>query len=193
MLSNIGLYLVQTVFNLYLLAVLLRFLLQLARADFYNPLSQFLVRITNPVLKPLRRLIPGLLGVDMAALVLALLVQMLGMALSYLVLGYAPPNPGMLLVWSVIGCVAMVVNIYFIGILVGIILSWVAAGSYNPMVLLIHQLTEPVLAPFRKLLPPMGGLDLSPILVFLVINVIRIILRHLAGSVGLPPMLVLGL
>jgi YggT family protein len=103
------------------------------------------------------------------------------------------PNPLLLLIWSALGIVAMVVNIYFIAILASIVLSWVAPGSYNPTVVLIHQLTEPVMAPFRKLLPPMGGLDLSPILVFLLINVVQIVLRHLAAGIGLPHQLVLGL
>jgi YggT family protein len=193
MFSEIGNLLIQTVCNLYLLAVLLRFLLQLARADFYNPVSQFVVRVTNPAVKPLRRVIPGFRGIDFASLVLALLVQAVALALIFLVFGAGIPNPLLLLVWAAIGVVAMIVNIYFIAILASIVLSWVASGSYNPAVILIHQLTEPVMAPFRKLLPPLGGLDLSPILVFLLINVVQIVLRHLAASVGLSARLVLGL
>jgi len=193
MFSEIGNLLIQTIFNLYLLAVLLRFLLQLARADFYNPVSQFVVKVTNPAVKPLRRFIPGVLGIDFASLVLALLVQMVALALIFLIFGAGIPNPLLLLIWAVIGVVAMIVNIYFIAILASIVLSWVAGGSYNPTIMLIHQLTEPVMAPFRKLLPPLGGLDLSPILVFLLINVVQIMLRHLAASVGLSSKLVLGL
>jgi YggT family protein len=195
-LSDIGqlfLQLLQTILNLYLAAVLLRLLLQLVRADFYNPLSQFLVRITNPLLKPLRKVVPGLLGIDFAAVVLALLVQIITFALLFSLFGASIPPIGALLVWSVIAVVAMVVNIYFVAILVGIILSWVAPQSYHPAVILIHQLTEPVMAPFRRLLPPLGGLDLSPILVFLVINVVRVVLRHLAAATSLPTALVLGL
>lgn len=193
MFSEIGNLLIQTFFNLFLIAVLLRFLLQIARADFYNPISQFLVKATNPLLKPLRRVIPGVLGVDLASIVLAILVEMAIIAAVLLVLGFGPPGPLVLLVWSVIGCVAMVVNIYYIAILASIILSWVAMGSYNPTIVLINQLAEPVLAPFRKLIPPIGGLDLSPILVFLAINVVQIVLRHVAAMVGLPARLILGL
>ena len=193
MFSEIGNLLIQTFFNLFLVAVLLRFLLQIARADFYNPISQFLVRATNPLLKPLRRVIPGVLGIDMASLVLALLVEMATIALIFVVFGVGVPGLLLLLIWSVIGCVAMVVNIYYIAILASIILSWVAMGSYNPTIMLVNQLAEPVLAPFRKLLPPIGGLDLSPILVFLAINVVQIMLRHFAAMVGLPARFVLGL
>lgn len=193
MFSEIGNLVIQTVFNLFLLAVLLRLLLQQARADFYNPISQFLVKVTNPLLKPLRRLIPGALGIDMAAVVLALLVQMVALTLIFLVYGAGFPPPGRLFIWSVIAVVAMIVNIYFIAVLVGIVLSWVAPQSHNAIVMLIHQLTEPVMAPFRRLLPPIGGLDLSPILLFLVINVVQVVLRHMAQNTGLPPQLVLGL
>lgn len=193
MLSEIGGYLIQAICNLFLIAVLLRFLLQVARADFYNPVSQFLVRVTNPLLKPMRKIIPGLMGVDIAALVLALLVEMVTFAVLFLLFGNGVPNPLLLLIWSVIGCVAMIVNIYYMAILGSIILSWVAMGSYNPTIVLINQLTEPVLAPFRKLLPPLGGLDLSPILVFLAINVVQIMLRHFAAMTGLPGRLILGL
>lgn len=193
MFSEIGIYLIVAIGNLYLTAVLLRFLLQIARADFYNPISQFLVRITNPVLKPLRKIIPGLLGIDFASIVLALLVQILTFVVIFLLFSGGIPGPLQLLLWAIVGVLAMIVNIYYIAVLGSIILSWVAMGSYNPTVVLINQLAEPVLTPFRKLLPPLGGLDLSPILVFLAINVVQIVLRHLAGMVGLPGQLVLGL
>lgn len=193
MFSEIGNLFIQTFFNLFLIAVLLRFLLQIARADFYNPISQFLVKVTNPVLKPLRRVIPGALGIDFASIVLALIVEMITIAAILLVFGFRPPGPVVLLVWSVLGCIAMVVNIYYIAILASIILSWVAMGSYNPTIVLVNQLAEPVLAPFRKLLPPIGGLDLSPILVFLAINVVQIILRHFGAMLGVPGRLLLGL
>ena len=192
-LLDIGNLLVHTLFNLFLIAVLLRLLLQFARADFYNPVSQFLVKVTKPFLQPLRRIIPGLLGIDMAAVVLAILAQMLAITLLLFMNGFGFANPLALILWSVIGCVGVIVNIYFFSILASIILSWVAPGSYNPFVLLLHQLTEPVMAPFRKLLPSMGGLDLSPILVFLLINVVQILLKHTAFAVGLHPSLVIGI
>src|SRR5690606_34439577 len=108
-------------------------------------------------------------------------------------IGYRVPNIGLLLLWSVLGCIGMVLSIYFVAILASIILSWVAPGSYHPAAQLLHQLVEPVMAPFRKLLPAIGGLDLSPILVFLMINVIQVLLRHGAAAVGLPTQLVFGL
>ena len=191
--NEIFVYLIQTVLSLFLLAVLLRFLLQLVRADFYNPISQFLVKVTNPLVLPLRKVIPGLGGFDMASLLLALLLQMAGIALIYLINGHGLPNIVLLLVWSVLGIVGLLVNIYFFALLAMIILSWVAPGSKNPALFLLFQITEPVMAPFRKALPSMGGLDFSPILVFILINVIQIALRHMAAGVGLHPALVIGI
>ena len=186
-------YLVQTLLSVYLVTMLLRFLLQLVRADFYNPISQFIVRVTNPLVIPLRRVIPGLAGIDMASLLLAILLQLAAIVALLVINGLAPPNAFLLLAWSVLGVLGLLVNIYFFALLAMIILSWVAAGSRHPAIYLLYQITEPVMAPFRKVLPPMGGLDLSPILVFVLINIIQIALRHLAQGVGLHPALVMGI
>ncbi|WP_116368401.1 YggT family protein [Parahaliea mediterranea] len=192
-LNEILVYLLQTALSLYLVAMLLRFLLQLVRADFYNPISQFLVKVTNPLVVPLRRILPGFGGIDLASLVLALVLQVLGIVVMLWLYGLAIPNVAVLLVWAVLGLVALLVNLYFFALLAVIILSWVAPGSNNPALYLLYQLTEPVMAPFRKMLPAMGGLDFSPILVFIVINVLQIALRHIATGVGLHPALVIGL
>lgn len=192
-LNEISGYLVQTVISLYLLAMLLRFLLQLVRADFYNPICQFLARITNPVVLPLRRVIPGVGGIDLSSLLLALLLQILGIVFMLWLNGLGAPNLGVLLIWGGLGLFGLVVNVYFFALLAVIILSWIAPGSHNPALHLLYQLTEPVMAPFRKVLPPMGGLDFSPILVFVLINVVQIALRHMAAGVGLHPALVIGL
>ncbi len=192
-LNEIFVYLVQTFLSLYLVAMLLRFLLQLVRADFYNPISQFLVKITNPLVVPLRKLVPGFAGMDMASLLLALALQLAGIVVLLMMHGLALPGIVLLLLWSVLGVIGLLVNIYFFALLAMIILSWVAPGSRHPAIYLLHQITEPVMAPVRKLLPPMGGLDFSPILVFILINVIQIFLRNLANGIGLHPALVIGL
>ena len=190
-LIEIAVYLINTLMSLYLIIVILRFLLQVARADFYNPISQFVVKVTNPLVKPLRRIIPGFAGLDMATLLLALIIQFLTIYLLYLLLAGVLPNPFNVLVWSLIGVTATIVKIYFFSILVSIIFSWVAPGSQHPALVLLHQLNEPVMAPVRKILPPMGGLDLSPILIFIIINVFDILLRHAAMATGLPGKLLL--
>ena len=159
--NEIFIYLVQTALTLYMLAMLLRFLLQLVRADFYNPIGQFLVKVTNPLVIPLRKVIPGIGGLDLASLLLALLLQMLSIIVLMALYGLGLPNPVLLLLWSALGLVGLLVNIYFFALLAMIILSWLAPGSGNPAVFLLYQITEPVMAPFRKLLPAMGGMDFS--------------------------------
>jgi YggT family protein len=181
-LNEIFTYLIQTVLTLYMMAMLLRFVLQLVRADFYNPVSQFLVKITNPLVIPLRKIIPGLGGLDIASLLLTLILQCLAIVLLMALYGLGMPNIGLLLVWSLLGVTGLMVNVYFF-----------APGSSNPAVYLLYQITEPVMAPFRKLLPSAGGMDFSPILVFILINIIQIALRHMAAGVGLHPALVIGL
>jgi YggT family protein len=182
--NEIFAYVVQTFLSLYLIAMLLRFLLQIVRADFYNPICQFLVKVTNPLVIPLRRVVPAVAGIDLASLLLAFLLQLACIAaLVFIKLGGFPPI-GILLIGGVLGVIALLVNIYFFALLATIILSWVAAGSRHPAIYLLHQITEPVMAPFRKVLPNMGGLDFSPILVFILINIIQIALRHMAAAAG---------
>jgi YggT family protein len=178
------LYLIQTVFSLYLIAMLLRFVLQLVRADFYNPISQFVVKITNPLVIPARKIIPGYAGLDLASLSLAILLQIVAIAVIFLIRFGGIPAPTLLLVGGVLGVVALLVQMYFFALLAMIILSWVAQGSRHPAIHLLYQITEPVMAPVRKLLPPMGGLDFSPILVFVLINIVKIVIGHMAAAVG---------
>ena len=186
-------YIVQTLGSLYLLIVLLRFILQLVRADFYNPLSQFVVRATQPLVRPLRRLIPGLAGLDLASLILAIIVQLLLMALTLLLMGYGADImslAGQLLIWSIIGVTSLFIKVFFFALIVSVILSWVAPGSYNPGAQLVNQLCEPVLAPFRKLIPNLGGLDISPIFAFIALNLIdMLVIGNLAAMTGLPQQL----
>lgn len=192
--SMAGIYLVQSVVSFYTLIVFLRFLLQLSRADFYNPVSQFVVKATAPVLNPLRRIIPGWGGLDIASLVLILVLQVSQLIAVILMMGYALPNIGLLVAWSVVGLFGLVLNFYFWAILIQVILSWVAPMSHNPAVSLIYQVTEPVMGYARKLIPPMGGMDFSPIIVFMVIQLLKIlVLGSLIQSLGVPQQLILGL
>lgn len=172
--------------GLLILALLLRFLLQASRADFYNPVSQALVKLTAPVLNPVRRLIPTWRNVDLATLVVALVCNTLFTALMIFAAGYVLPNIGILVSWSFLGLVAFILNIYFWGLLVSIIASWVAPFSGNPALLLVQQLLEPIQWRFRKIIPPMGGLDFSPIFIFLAIQVVQImVVENLSRGLGL--------
>ncbi|WP_394235221.1 YggT family protein [Pseudomonas anguilliseptica] len=185
-LNTAAVYILQTIGSLYLLIVLLRFILQLVRADFYNPVSQFIVRATHPLLKPLRKIIPSLAGLDLASLVLAIVVQLVLMALTLMLLGYGLDDPLQLLVWSIIGVTALFLKVFFFALIISVILSWVAQGSHNPTAMLINQICEPLLSPIRRILPSMGGLDLSPIVAFLILNLIdMLVIRNLAIMTGM--------
>ncbi|MGB0764398.1 MAG: YggT family protein [Luminiphilus sp.] len=192
-LNEIAAFLVETAASLYLILVVVRGMLQAARADFYNPISQFVARLTNPPLQALHRIIPIRSRVDPAVLVLALAVQAIAIVTTLLLAGFALPGPVTILVWSLIGVAGLVVNTYLVALIVMIVVSWVAPGTRHPAVLLTYQITEPVMAPVRSMLPAAGGLDFSPILVFIAINVIQIALRHMAAAAGLPLQLVIGI
>ncbi|MFT3929367.1 MAG: YggT family protein [Spongiibacteraceae bacterium] len=185
---------INTLGGLYLTAIILRFLLQLARADFYNPISQALVRITNPAIKPLRRFIPGFFGIDIASLVLAILVKLaMILVLFFVQRGDFNVSVAAALLVAALSVFVTIFNIYFVAMIATIILSWVAPGSYHPAAVLIHQVVEPVMAPFRKILPPMGGIDFSPMIAFLALNVVKILFTGLALQIGLHPQSFLGL
>ncbi len=192
-LNEIAGYLVETAASLYLILIILRGMLQTARADIYNPISQFVVRATNGPLTLLHRVIPNMRRVDPALWLLALLIQAVAISATLLLAGFGLPNILLLLVWSAIGVIGLLVNAYLIAMVIMIVVSWVAPGSRHPAIVLTYQVTEPVMAPVRRMLPDMGGLDFSPILVFIVINIIQIALRHMAAAVGLPLQLVIGI
>ncbi|EPA97151.1 YggT family protein [Pseudomonas umsongensis] len=171
-LNDAAIFVIQTLGSLYLLIVLLRFILQLVRANFYNPLCQFAVKATQPLLKPLRRVIPSMFGLDMSSLVLALIVQMVLFAVILLLSGYSV-DVLFLAPWALIGIFALFLKILFWAMIISVILSWVAPGSHNPGAELVQQITEPVLAPFRRIIPNLGGLDISPIFAFIALQLLQ--------------------
>jgi YggT family protein len=187
MLADIVITILAIATTFYMTVVLLRFLLQLARADFYNPITQFVVKATNPPLRPLRRIIPGWGGIDGAALVLAVIIQAIAFFLILVALNGGIPamNPLTLLVWAVLNVLSLIVKIYFWSVIAVVVVSWIAPQSGHPAIQLVAQLTEPVMSPVRKVMPSMGGLDLSPIIVFLILNVISVVIDHMKVAAGL--------
>ena len=191
--SQASLLLINTIGGFFLLVVILRFLLQLVRADFYNPLSQFIVKATNPVLIPLRRIIPGFAGLDVASLILAYAIQVGVMAVIFW-LSFAFIPWGNILLWAPLALVSLLLNIYFWGLIIMVVASWIAPNSYNPALILINQILEPVMRPIRNLLPNLGGIDFSPIAIFLAIQMIEIlVLGPIAQALNLPRGLVMVL
>ncbi|MCK7552730.1 MULTISPECIES: YggT family protein [Marinobacter] len=187
MLADILITILLIASTFYMTIVLLRFLLQLARADFYNPISQFAVKATNPLLRPLRRFIPGWGGIDGAALVLAVLIQALALFLILVAMNGGIPgiNPLTLLVWAVLNVLDLIVKIYFWSVIAVVVVSWIAPGSHHPAIQLVAQITEPVMRPVRNIMPSMGGLDLSPIIVFLILNVVSVVIDHMKVAAGM--------
>ena len=173
-------FLIQTVFGFYILAVMLRFLLQWVRADFYNPLVQFLVRITNPPLLPLRRIIPGYRGLDLAAVVLAFVLQLIEVLLVALLFGRAL-GVGSLLLLTVMELLKLLINIYLWGVIIQVVLSWVNPDPYHPAARVLAQLTAPLLRPARRWLPPISGVDLSPMLVVVALIFVSLLLQDFLG------------
>jgi YggT family protein len=180
--GSIGSLLVSTMGTLFMMAVLLRFLLQISRADFYNPITQMVVRVTDPGVQLFRRFIPGFKGVDFATLVFAMLVQCTLICVLILIAGFELPSVGLVMTWAVGGIINFILDIYFWALLVSIVSSFIAPFSEHPALVLVRQLTEPIMAPFRRLLPSMGGLDLSPIFVFLAIQILKILLVTPMGA-----------
>lgn len=185
-LAQPAIFLVQVLFGLYATLVVLRFLLQLMRADFYNPLSQFIVKATKPLLNPLRRVIPGVSGMDIASLVLAWAVVAVEQ-LAILALSGAGLQISAAALLAIPELISLVINIFLFAILIQVIVSWINPGSHNPAISLIISLTEPLLAPVRRRMPDMGGLDLSPMVVMLGLVVLEMLLvppiKDLIGQV----------
>ncbi|NEX18830.1 YggT family protein [Thiorhodococcus mannitoliphagus] len=174
-LLNPVIFLIQTLFGLYIAVVAIRFLLQWARADFYNPISQFVVKVTSPVLRPMRRVIPGYGGMDLAALVLAWLLSALELAILIMLIG-ADRSPFGALGWAIPSLAELFINIFLFAVLIRVILSWVNPDPYNPAVSLLSRLTDPLMRPAQRLIQPIGGIDLSPMLVMVVLVLLNMLL-----------------
>ena len=166
-----------TVAGLYLLFVVARFLLQLAKADFYNPMSQAVFKITDPMVKVFRSFIPGYRGIDFSSLILAFFVQFAAISLTILLYGGSLPSISFIVTWSFVGVLNFIILFYYYALIASIVMSFVMMFSGNmnphPILSLVWQITEPIMSPVRKVIPPMGGLDFSPIFIFLVIGLIR--------------------
>ena len=173
--SNAFSFLVGTLLDLYITAVLLRLLLQWVRADFYNPVCQFLVKITNPLIVPLRRVIPPIRRLDTASVVLLLVLELF----SVWVASRISSNPldfQQIVVFSFMKLFATLMMTLFFLIIAGVILSWVGARMQHPVVPLVYQLTEPVLRPFRRIIPPIAGIDLSPLFALIAIRFLLLLI-----------------
>jgi len=186
---------INTLFDLYILLVLLRFLLQMVRADFFNPVSQFIERLTIPPRRLLRRLIPNLGGQETASIVLCLLLiyakfsvmRLLSIPAAHIGGVLAPIGSvsyAGLFVLCIADLIALVLTVFLVAVIIQVILSWVSPGHYNPVIGLVNRIAEPVLKPIRKFIPPLGGLDLTPLFASLLLLVVKMLI--------IPPIIYLG-
>ncbi|BDX05794.1 YggT family protein [Planctobacterium marinum] len=175
---NATYFLISTLFDLYLMVVLLRLWLQLVRADFYNPFSQFVVKATHPIVAPLRRVLPSIGSLDTATLVLALAIGMLKVTVLAMMFGTGQINPIAVAVSGTMVVFKEIFSLLFWVLIIRALLSWFSQG-HNPIEMVLHQLTEPMLAPIRKIIPPMGGLDLSVLIALLGLQFLQLLLQDL--------------
>lgn len=180
-------FLIDTFVSLYILAVVIRFLLQWTRADFYNPISQFLVKVTHPPLKILRRFVPSIGKIDTSSLVLALGLQVAA-DFSIFMLKGVTVSVSALIILSFTQLISLLINIFVFAVFARAILSWFDPSGYNPATSLLHHLTEPLLSLCRKIIPDLGGMDLSPLVALVGLQLTKMMLlpplNELASLIG---------
>ena len=190
-LGSAGLMLVNTLVNIYLFVLMLRFLLQFSQADYYNPMSQGIVKATQPVVAPIQKFLRPIGRIDIATLFVGFLLKVIVIIAVFQIAGFGmPPLQGLLLA-GIAGVLNAILKIYFFALIIMIILSWVAPRANHPGALLVMQIVEPIMAPVRRVIPPLGMIDLSPIVVFIAINLLdSVVVGSLARAAGLPGALV---
>jgi len=176
--SQIIAFLIEAVFSLYIVAVLLRLLLGFARASFTNPLSQFLVKVTNPVLVPMRRFIPSIGSIDTSAVLLAFVLIFIKVSLLFLLKSHQLYFPASLL-YALGELLKTIIWIYIIALVLQAIISWIGNTQNNPIIPLINSLTRPILRPIQKVVPLVGMMDLSPLVAILGLQVLLLTVTHL--------------
>jgi YggT family protein len=186
-------FIFRTLLDLYIITFVLRFVLQWIRADVRNPLTQFILRVTNPLVIPVRRVVPPISGIDTATVLVILLLETLATAVLIQLACVGGTDPGQVVLIAILRLIHLLLRIYLVVILAYVVLSWISPGTYNPAANLLTAIAEPVLQPIRRLIPPIAGLDLSPLFAIIGIQAVTMLLpagRAMAGlicsSVGQP-------
>jgi YggT family protein len=178
-------FIVNTLAQLYLFVLLLRLLLPWFGTDFRNPIAQAILRLTSPCVVPLRRIVPPIGRVDTATVLVAYIIQYITIVVLLMIMGTLDRASFTdIAVTAIVNLLLLALNLFIFAILIRVILSWISPGGYNPIVAIIHSITNPVLRPFQRFLPPMGGLDLSPLFAMILLTAVRIIVM------GFKPLLV---
>jgi YggT family protein len=179
--ANPLIFIISTVLHMYAFALALRFVFQWVKADFYNPVSQFIVKITSPVVNPVRRFIPGYKDLDTSTLLICYLVLALSQAIVQTLSGYQM-TAMTVTIMALTELVSMILDVFFYGILIQVIISWVNPHGHNPVNSLLYSVTAPVLRPVQKFIPPLGGMDISPIFAMIGLKVIEMLINPIFYS-----------
>lgn len=170
-------FIVNAISQLYLFVLLLRLLLPWLGADFRNPIAQAILKITSPVVVPLRRIIPPIGRIDTATVLVAFIIQYITIVVLLMILGrYSEATFPAIAIDTIVNLVILMLNLFMFAIIIRVILSWISPGGYNPAIAIIHTLTDRILLPFRRIVPPLGGLDLSPLVAIILLAALRIVM-----------------
>jgi YggT family protein len=179
-------FIIRTLVDLYIITFVLRIIMQWVRADFRNPLTQFILRITNPLVIPLRRFVPPIGGLDTATLIVVVVLELIVTIVVTNLTCSGEPNVLQLISMTVLRVVYLTLRVYLFVILIYVIMSWISPGTYNPAARLMESIAQPVLRPLRRLLPPIGGLDLSALFALIGIQALTMLLPigRVAAAMG---------
>ena len=171
-LSNPLMLIINSLVGAYIFVLIIRVLLQYTGADSRNPVSSFIIKVTQVPLKVLKPIFPTLKGFNLSAIALMLVLQML---LGLLAMG-GEPNVWVIFIWSLTELISTIINVFIYSIFATVILSWINPGAHNPVVALLYKITEPIMQPFQRIIPPMGSMDFSPIAALLALQVLKMLL-----------------
>lgn len=182
-LVNASSFLIEALIGLALYAILLRFWMQWVRADFRNPIGHFLLSTTNPIVVPLRRVLPSIGSIDTATVVLAIFIAALKTTLLILLHGFTPPWLNILL-YALVDVIRHSIHLFFAALIVSVIVSFVNPYSHHPLVNIAHAIINPLLAPFRRFIPPIAGLDITPVFLFILFQLALQFLTDICPSLS---------
>lgn len=184
-LNNAGLFLIGTFFDLYIFVVLLRLIMQWVQVSFYNPVAQFVFKLTEPVIKPIKQLCPKTRFVDIPLVSLLIVLEMLKILVLVFIQAGSFPHFGGLLIWAFADMLSSLVNVFFYAILIMILMSWLNPNANSPVTEVLYRITEPLMLPARRYIPAIGGLDISPIPVLIALQLIVILLVTPLARIGM--------
>ena len=182
-LNEAGVFLISTLFDLYLFLLAIRLVLAFARADYHNPITQFIIRFTNPIVLPVRRFLPNFRGIELATLGWILLLEMIKFYLI-LTLEFGMPHLLGVLVLSLADFGKLIVNTFFYAIFLQVILSWIQPPGIYPIDQLLRKITDPIMRPLRRIVPTIGGFDITPIPALIILQLIIILLLKPIWTLG---------